>query len=539
VRHVLELVVLAAILSAACTTSPDIVLVNGRIYTGVQAEPWVEALAIEGDRIAAIGSTASIRARSGSSTRVIDVRGRLVIPGINDAHDHPGPQPRGTALDLPPLSELDPSLAEVLDSLKTAVARTPTGGWIFGGFGARVLDDGNATRFTVDTIAGDRLVMLTAISGHGTLFSTAALRHLGVKDREPDPPGGFFTRMPGGDTISGMAHEYAEYRLRQRVSMETNREERLNAFRTYANKAAAFGITSVQAMMTEIPAAEAARLLADEPLAIRLRLIDFPLTDMTAWRVPASRAAPSRAGLTVSGTKWILDGTPIERLMFLNSPYADRPSTRGALNFPAAEVAAFLTRARDADEQPMLHAPGDASIEVVLTALEASGGARWQPLRPRIEHADLLDRAQFERARRLGVVIVQNPSHLMDPAIANARLGRDRTGKSEALKSIVAAGIPLALGSDGPMNPYLNIMFATINATNPGEALTREQALVAYTEGSAFAEFADKSKGTLAAGRLADVAVLSQDIFKVPLSALPMTTSLLTIVGGRIVHEQK
>jgi predicted amidohydrolase YtcJ len=164
--------------------------------------------------------------------------------------------------------------------------------------------------------------------------------------------------------------------------------------------------------------------------------------------------------------------------MFLKAPYADRPTTTGTLNFPAADIAAFLSRARDASEQPMMHAVGDGSIEVVLTALEASGGERWQAHRPRIEHPDMLDRAQFDRARRLRVVVVQNPSHIMNPGLANARFGPDRTRKTEQLQSIVRAGIPFALGSDGPLNPYLNIMFATMNATNPSEALTVEQALV-------------------------------------------------------------
>src|SRR5207248_9772868 len=123
----------------------------------------------------------------------------------------------------------------------------------------------------------------------------------------------------------------------------------------------------------------------------------------------------------------------------------------------------------------------DGTIDMVLTALEASGGSRWQRLRPRIEHGDMLDRAQFAHAKRLGVVVVQNPSHLMNPELANARFGSDRVAKSDELESIVAAGIPLALGSDGPINPYLNIMFAATNASNPREALTIEQALVAYT----------------------------------------------------------
>jgi predicted amidohydrolase YtcJ len=194
--------------------------------------------------------------------------------------------------------------------------------------------------------------------------------------------------------------------------------------------------------------------------------------------------------------------------------------------------------ARAASEQPLLHAGGDGSVTVVLDALDASGGARWQRLRPRLEHGDMLDRAQLARAKRMGVVVVQNPSHFMDRAMVEARFGAARVMKSDEIKSMVEAGVPLAFGSDGPMNPYLNIMFATIVASNPPEALTVEQALVAYTRGSAFAEFQEKSKGTLEPGMLADVAVLSQDIFKVPADTLRRTVSVLTILGGRIVLER-
>ena len=319
---------------------------NASIYTGVPSQPWAEALAIRGDRIDAVGTTAAIRSKEGASTQLIDAGGKLVIPGINDAHDHPGAAPDATELGGPPVSEHDPTLTEVLARLKAAAAIEPRRTWIFGTMGPTAVTDSGATRFALDKVVGDRLVMLTAMSGHGTLFSTAALRHLGVKDDEPNPPGGFFVRMPDGKTVSGMVHEYAEYRLRQRISMEPGRDAQLKAFGDYAKRASAFGITSVQAMMTAMPAVDAARLLAAADLPIRLRLIDMPMTDIAAWRTPASHGAPpATARVAVSGTKWILDGTPIERLMLLRAPYADAPSTRGALNFPESDLVKFLLRA--------------------------------------------------------------------------------------------------------------------------------------------------------------------------------------------------
>lgn len=259
---------------------------------------------------------------------------------------------------------------------------------------------------------------------------------------------------------------------------------------------------------------------------------------MTDWR-PAAAASgrPTSPLMTVSGTKWVLDGTPVERLMFLSAPFADAPTTRGAVNFSDPNLRVFLRRALDAQVQPMLHAVGDGAIRAVLDALEATGGARWKPLRPRIEHGDLFGEENFVRAKRMGVIIVQNPSHFMLRPLMEARLGPHRVRQVTRVKDIVAAGVPFALGSDGPLNPFLNIMFATMNANNPTQALTVEEALTAYTAGSAAAEFAESEKGRLMAGMLADMALLSQDIFRVPPSELPKTTSVLTIVDGRIVHD--
>lgn len=515
--------------------TPDIVIVNARVYTGVTAALWAEAVSMRGDRILEVGTSAAIRQRAGTTTRVIDAGGRLIIPGINDAHTHPGAAPPYTPLEGPPAFEQDPTFDEVLARIKAAVAKAPAGGWVVGEIGAKVLDDPRATREVLDPLTGGRPLLLASWHGHGSVLNTAAMRRLKIADQEPDPPGGFFVRMTDGRTITGLAHEYADYIARRRFHLLAEPDAQIGAYRAFATEAASFGITSVQVMSTSAGVTDAAAWIAAAKVPIRVRLIDFPMTAMPSWKTPAMR---DTAGLvTVSGTKWIIDGTPIERLMFLREPYSDSPSIRGRLNFPEEDVRLFLQRALAAGEQPMFHAVGDAAIDTVLAALEATGGEKWAPLRPRLEHGDMLGPAQFDRARRLGVVLVQNPSHFMTPPIMKARLG-PRVAVVGAVKTVVQAGLPLALGSDGPMNPYLNMMFAAINPTNPAEALTIDQALAAYTRGSAFAEFAEGHKGTLATGMLADLAMLSQDIFKVPPPELPKTASLLTIVGGRIVLER-
>ena len=533
--------VLLATFALVQSPAPDLVVANARVFTGSASQPWAEAISVKGDRIAAVGTTAEIAKTAGSATKTIDAGGRLLIPGINDAHTHIGVRPPGTVLEGPPAIEKDPTLAEVLTRLRAAAATAPPGGWIYGEIGGTVLGDPRVTRATLDRLSGDRPVLLRAWTGHGTIANTAALRALGIKlglkDDEPNPPGGTFVRTADGSKLTGLAHEYADYLIGRRLAALAPKTEQLRAFTAYARDAAGYGITSSQIMMTTFPIEVAAGLLGSAEIPIRLRLIDFPMIAMAAWHAPAEQ--PKRNSLiTISGVKWILDGTPVERMMFLRGPYADLPQWRGHLNFSEADLRGFFERALAAKVQPMLHAVGDAAVGAVLDGLEATGGERWKPLRPRLEHGDMLQSADFARAARMGVTLVQNPSHFTIGDIVQARLGAERAQRMFQVKAAVAAGVPFALGSDGPMNPFLNIMFAATNAANPSQALTVQQALTAYTAGSAAAELAESEKGTLKPGMLADFALLSQDIFKVARPELPKTVSVLTVVNGRVVHSR-
>lgn len=187
-------------------------------------------------------------------------------------------------------------------------------------------------------------------------------------------------------------------------------------------------------------------------------------------------------------------------------------------------------------DQLLVHCSGDKPVEVLFNAMDQLGPQNdWPKMRVRIEHGDGVIGDLIPRARRLGVVVVQNPSHFTFTEIVQSRFGPDMP--FFPLRSLVDAKIPVALGSDGPLNPYLNIMFAVIHPTRPTEALTREQAVEAYTLGSAFAEYAEQEKGSIKKGKLADIAVLSQDIFTVPVGELPKTASVLTIIGGKVVYD--
>ena len=200
--------------------------------------------------------------------------------------------------------------------------------------------------------------------------------------------------------------------------------------------------------------------------------------------------------------------------------------------FPPAELAAMLREAHLYRQPLLLHVTGYPAAAAILSAMEASGGAAtWADQRVRFEHGDGLFPDLIPRAKALGIVVVQNPTHF-------DVLGEDVLHKSQPVRSLLAAGIPVAFGSDGPPNPFLNLMLAITHPHQHSEGITREQAVIAHsTRTSAYAEFAERDKGTLAPGKYADLAVLSQDIFTIPLTQLPATTALLTMVNGRVVYD--
>jgi len=524
---------------AGCASAParqqtaDLIVINGRIFTADPANPWAQALAVRENRIAAVGSSEEIRKLAGPSTRVVNVDGRLVVPGFNDAHYHSSVGPAQIRMQFP---TMDPSFALVEEALLRATATAASDQWLTAVIGPTVLDDRRANREMLDKFSSRNPIMLQAWSGHGTILNTPALRLLGIRDDEPDPPGGFYDRDSAG-RITGVLHEYAEYAARRKFSALATREAALLAIREDAAAAVRFGITSIQEMSTSLSADQAAALVAEANVPVRWRVIRFPLTNAANWQATES-SGRSTPRVRVSGIKWIIDGTPVERLAWMRAAYRDKPEWHGRLNFPESQVRGMLEESAASGEQVMLHAVGDRALDTVLSAMEATGGSRfWRQRRLRIEHGDFLAPDQWQRARELGLIIVQNPSHFMIPELMHARYSDAVVSGAEPVRSTLRSGIPLAIGSDGPLNPFLNIMFATIHANNPAEALSREEVVLAYTHGSAFAEFAENEKGILRPGMLADFAVPSADLFAIPPEQLPSVVSVLTVIDGTIVHE--
>ncbi len=284
-------------------------------------------------------------------------------------------------------------------------------------------------------------------------------------------------------------------------------------------------------------------LLQKVPTLIRIRVIRMPETTPAGRNIHEGRPAPAISNplITVSGTKWMLDGTPLERTFEARDAALHRSDVPFealfsdlALTFPPAEMQKMLRESLQENDQLIVHVFGYNSTAAMLHAMETAGGKSvWAGRRVRFEHGDGLFPDLIPRAKELDVVVVQNPSHLSVGTIFPGLT----LEHAQPLRSLLVAGIPVALGSDGPTNPYLSIMLASLHPNRSSEAITREQAVIAYTLGSAYAEFAEKDKGSLEPGKLADLAVLSQDIFTVSASDLPKTYSLLTFVGGKIVYD--
>lgn len=526
------------VLLVSCTraaAAPDTILVNGKVFTSNPEQLWAEAVAIRGDRIVAVGGNDAISASAGAATRRIDLGGRTVVPGFNDAHVHVGP--RADAFTVAVADE--PTTQQVAAALKDALAKAPPRVRLTVQIGGRVWDDASVDRDWLDGIVRDRPVMLQMFTGHGSVLNSAALALAGISESITDPDGGRFQRDANG-RLNGRAEEYADLIVGRRLSATVAKADRPRYYRDFSLEAARLGITSVHLMGNSGPHAGIVEDVVASDSPLRWRILRWPVREGGADTEDSKTHLPPQPTPRVDarGMKWMLDGTPVERLAAMRQPYLDRPAESGRLNFSGQRIEQLVGWAYGSEDPLAVHAVGDRAIETYIATLETAGHPdTWTRKRPRLEHGDMLMPDLIPRAKALGLVVVQNPAHftLRDPIVAS--LGAERARHAQPMKSLLDAGIPLAIGSDGLLNPFLNIFFATVHAVNPAEALTREQAVIAYTYGSAFAEFAERDKGRLMAGALADVAVLSADLFSVAPGEMASLHSVLTLIAGRPVHN--
>lgn len=533
VSGILSFLVLSCASAPSAPPEPITVLSGGRIFTSDRNNLWAEAVAIQGERIVAVGSNADVLAAAQQKSKNVTLHplgGRVVVPGFNDAHFHGGVYPDHVAVEL---SGQDPEMQEVRAKLAEATAANPPEKWLLAEVAGRVMNDPSVNRAALDGISTTHPILVASWAGHGSIANSRALELIGFGDSMKDPMGGKLGRTADG-RLDGRLDEYAGYLAVRNMAGFAPEQKRIDNYARLAKLFVARGMTSIQDMANVRPASEVSAYLTQAAVPLRWRVIRFPMTTAESFGADAERGALPPG--SHPGAKWIVDGTPVERGAAMSVPYADAPASKGTLNFSQATIEKMLAAADAHGEQPMFHAVGDAAVEAVLDALDATGGpSRWKAKRVRIEHGDLATAAQIARMRGLGVVYVQNPAHLTLTEMMSARFAR-RDDVIQPMRSIVSGGVVLAIGSDGPTNPFLNLMFATLHPVTPSEALTREEAVIAYTYGSAYAEHAENEKGTLTAGKLADLAVLSADIFTLPPDQLPAVKSVLTMIGGRIVH---
>jgi predicted amidohydrolase YtcJ len=510
----------------AFSQQPDVILINGKIFTSDTSQLIVAALAIKGNKILAIGTNKKIEKLATSKTRKIDLGGKTVVPGFNDAHDHLGWLiPIGKSF-ITPFSVLGLPKEAVLDSISRLVKQALPGQWIYGTIGLTVLKDTTIRRRLLDSIAPNNPIMLAIEWGHGMLLNTKALRVCGVGDAATDPLGGWYERQQGTRFLTGALYEGAQFPVWQALTV-SEPDNLIKALRMHAREEIMMGITTVQNMSSTLQGNAARRFFTEAKLPVRTRIIPMPNAtekgrSLTEWNNSNTKLAP----LTyVSGIKYMIDGTSLEQNALMTKPYPGTSGWYGRLNFPVDTVKQILKEALTTNRQLMMHIVGDSATKIVLKLMkEMASPELWRRKRVRIEHGvGVVTAASADAIKDMGIVIVHTPQY----------------GMRSPLKTWMRNGIPVAIGPDALINPYLNIMLVTSQQTNKAENMSREQAVIAYTKGSAYAEFTESYKGTLTPGKVADLAVLSQDIFTIPTRQLPSTKSVLTFIDGKIVYQQQ
>jgi predicted amidohydrolase YtcJ len=526
----------------------NLVLRGGRVWAG-KGLPAATALAIRDGRVAAVGGEEDVSRFAGHGTRVIELRGRRVVPGFNDAHVHFLEGGFGLmSVDLRGARDE----AELVSRLAAHARKVPKGRWIGNGgwdheaWPSRALPD----RKHVDAGTPEHPVFVKRLDGHMALANSVALRRAGITRETPDPRGGVIGRDGRGEPTGILKDNAMD--LVVAVMPPPSREENKAAARAALAEAARLGVTTIQdnSSLDALPTYQDLR--AGGELTAR----------MCVWRPIAVRAALEEAGVrTGLGDEWIrlgalkilADGSFGAATAALEAPYDDHPETTGLLLYPEEDLREMIRAADAAGFQLAVHAIGDRANRIVLDAFE-SAVRRHGPRdrRFRIEHAQMVSGVDRARYRALGVIASVQPSHAIDDLrFAEARLGRRRASLAYNVRSFLEAGVAVAFGTDWyvePLDPRLGLYAAVTRERPeggppggwlPAEKIGLEQALDLYTRGSAFAEFAEGEKGTLEVGKLADVAVFAADLFSGPPRDILTTPVDITIVGGRVVFERE
>jgi predicted amidohydrolase YtcJ len=531
----------------------DLIITNAKIWTVDKSMSTAQAVAVRGDRIAAVGSNSDAETWRGPRTEVLDAGGKLLLPGFNDAHVHfiDG----GAQLDAVQLTDAT-SAEEFARRIGERAKTTPQGEWILGG-------DWDETKWNpaelptkelIDRVARNVPVFVSRYDGHMGVGNSLALRLAGITAKTPDVPGGVIVRDAQGNPTGALKDAAMGYL--DEVIPPMSRAQRLRAARRAMLHAAAVGVTSVQNMSAAYADIAVYDELLDEG-ELTTRIYAAPLITQAVHDQAkiGIRRAFGGPWLRIGAVKAFADGSLGSRTAYFFAPYDDQPTNRGLLAgdmHPLSLMRDRMMRADAAGLQICTHAIGDEGISIILDlyseVVRAHGRA---DRRFRIEHAQHVAAKDFDRFAQLHVIASVQPYHAIDDGRwAEPRIGQDRASRTYAFRTFLNHGVRLAFGTDwdvAPLNPLLGIYAAVTRATldgkNPNgwfpeQKLTVAEALEAYTIGSAYAEFQEKEKGSITPGKLADMVLLSDDIFSIAPAKIRDVTVLKTFVGGRLVWDR-
>jgi predicted amidohydrolase YtcJ len=559
---------LAVPFTASCAAAPqnepaDIVLRNGRIVTVDEARPEAEAVAIRGHTIVAVGTDAEIARHVGRATRVIDLGGRLAIPGFIEGHGHfMGVGQAKMNLDLMSVRNWD----EVVRMVATATRDAKRDAWIVGrGWHQEKWDvvpepnvDGVPLHTSLDSVSLNNPVFLTHASGHAAFANRRALELAGIDRDTPDPEGGTIVKDARGEP-TGLLRETAQGLVaRARAAAEQGRtpQDRAEEARRMAQLAAAealsHGVTSFHDAGTGFETIDFLRQLeARDELPVRLYVMIRAPNEELATRLPAYHMpATENDYLVVRSIKVSIDGALGPHGAWLLEPYSDMPSSRGLALVTPESVARTAELALQHGFQLNVHAIGDRANREVLDIYErAFGGRDTEDRRWRIEHAQHLHPSDIDRFAALRVIPAMQGVHATsDGPWIPRRLGEQRAREGAYVwRQLIESGAIIANGTDAPVehiSPIMSFFSSVSRRMDNGEVfygeqrMTREEALRSYTLNNAYAEFAEDAKGSITPGKLADIVVLSRDIMRVAEDSIPGTVVDYTIVGGKVRFER-
>ena len=547
--------ILALGLISNCKTSPegnmvDLVLVNGKVWTGNPAQPWAEAVAVRDGKIFAVGTAAEVRKLSPSGTKLVDLGGSLVLPGFIDSHTHflAG----GFALKSIQLREAK-SREDFVARIAAKARELGPGRWIQNG-------DWDHQQFSpvelprkdwIDAVTPDNPVCVNRLDGHMILANSLALKLAGVTKGTPVPPGGEIVKDPATGEPTGILKDTAMDLVYAKIP-EPTLAEKLEAAEASVRHAAVNGVTSVNEM------ADASSFEVFQELARLGRLttrvfVYIPITEVETLARLKLKSPFGGPSLKLAGLKGFMDGSLGSATAYFFEPYTDDPKNSGLLNgqmFPEGIMEKRILEADRAGLQLAVHAIGDRANSMLLDMYEkavAANGPRDR--RWRVEHAQHLRPADIARFGKLGLVASVQPYHLIDDGRwAEKKIGPERVKTTYPFESLRRAGAILAFGSDwtvAPLSPILGIYAAvtrrTLDGMNPGgwvpeEKVSIEEAVRAYTVNGAWVQFAEAAKGTIEPGKLADLVVLDCDIFTVPPEEISGARVRMTVFDGRIIY---